>query len=498
MDSMVSVEEHGPISRLSVATRRVRLIALAALAAVLTACGGGGGGGGDGNGGGNPPPDPTGQIAATVVDEFDAPISGATVSATVGSTTRTATTGASGTVTVTQVPTGTASVSASADGFIDSPDEDHPVTEDQTTNVTITLQRVAQATGGVVEALPAAPLGNGTSYTFRLRVVVIDQDFEPVEGLTAGAFTLEDCTPVVESPENPDCVRDSTANFDAAYTVTSDTPANFAPVPAGTPVPYAAALLLDSSGSIRMSDPTDARIFASKVFLGSLSGGDQAMLSAFADDNPNPGGNDSLLPMDLTVFPCATAPCPPPAFVTDGESLFPSLDDLATLEAGGTPLYFSLSEMINIVRNNAPAAPADLRRAVVLFSDGEDIYCAENGGFQNCTDERQAAVDLSRSQPVVDIFTIGLTDDVNHLAMAELALGAGGAYMFAENTEQLIPIYGSLGRLLSNSLPTYEMEWTVENPGGELTDGRAVLGRLTVDTGATTFELPFVVQIFEL
>src|SRR5687768_15060982 len=104
MDNRVSVERCGLMSSLSLASRSLRVITLAA-ALTLTACGGGGGGGDDG---GNPPPPDTGQIAATVVDQFDAPINGVTITA--GS--RTATTGSAGTATVTEVPTGSVSVTA--------------------------------------------------------------------------------------------------------------------------------------------------------------------------------------------------------------------------------------------------------------------------------------------------------------------------------------------------------------------------------------------------
>ena len=50
--------------------------------------------------------------------------------------------------------------------------------------------------------------------------------------------------------------------------------------------------------------------------------------------------------------------------------------------------------------------------------------------------------------------------------MAELALRNGGAYMFAERPTQLISIFGVLDRLLSDSLPSYEMVWTVNAVAG--------------------------------
>ena len=64
--------------------------------------------------------------------------------------------------------------------------------------------------------------------------------------------------------------------------------------------------------------------------------GDLVMLAAFADQEarqlPNEGVN---------YFPCD--PCTP-SFTSDGNSLFASLDALATLEGGGTPLYDSLED----------------------------------------------------------------------------------------------------------------------------------------------------------
>ena len=50
-------------------------------------------------------------------DQFNAPINGVTITASIGSTTRSSTTGADGTATVTQVPTGTVSVTATAEGL---------------------------------------------------------------------------------------------------------------------------------------------------------------------------------------------------------------------------------------------------------------------------------------------------------------------------------------------------------------------------------------------
>jgi hypothetical protein len=446
-----------------------------------------------------------------VVDEFDTPISGARVTAASGATTRTATTVADGTATVTQVPTGAVTVSATADGFVDSPAQGATVNVNAATPVTIEMVRRAQAAGGVIGATPIAASGDGTSFTFRLRIIVVSQNepFSPIENLPATAFSLGDCPNAgeheTEGPQLPNCVRGGVVQglpYDAPYTVVGDgSPNPFTPVDGNlTRTPYAAALLFDSSGSIggpMGSDPTDARIFASKVFLGG-AGDKQVMLSAFADDNPE--GNDSLLPdVPLTIFPCTPAcATSAPLFTGNGSSLFDALDALAELESGGTPLYASVNTMLAKVdeaAGNLPSPPVNLRRAVVLYSDGDDIYC---GSLTNCTDQRVSVIGESDATNV-DIITVALQSPrVNSLALAELSLRGdvgSGAYLFAESTQQLVPIYGVLDALLSETLKAYDVDWTVEAGDQVLVPGRAVLGRVGVDAGTTQFTLPFVVQI---
>ena len=364
-------------------------------------------------------------------------------------------------------------VSATADGFVDSPAQGATVNANAATPVTIEMVRRAQAAGGVIGATPIETSGDGTSFKFRLRIIVVSQNepFSPIENLPATAFSLGDCNNAGETepvgPQLPNCVRDGIVQgqpFYAPYTVVSATPSPFTPVDGNaTRTPYAAALLFDSSGSIggpMGSDPTDARIFASKVFLGG-AGDKQVMLSAFADDNPD--GQDSLLPdVPLTIFPCTPAcATSAPLFTGNGSSLFDPLDALAELESGGTPLYASVNTMLAKVdeaAGNLPSPPVNLRRAVVLYSDGDDIYC---GSLTTCTNQRVSVIGESDATNV-DIITVALQSPrVNSLALAELSLRGdvgSGAYLFAESTQQLVPIYGVLDALLSEPLrPT---TWT--------------------------------------
>jgi len=65
----------------------------------------------------------------------------------------------------------------------------------------------------------------------------------------------------------------------------------------------------------------------------------------------------------------------------------------------------------------------------------------------------------------------------------------------ADSAEQLIPLYGSLGKLLSLSLPTYRLTWTVQAGSPAFQSGNALLGSVTVTAGTSTFDMPFIIGI---
>jgi len=469
---------------------------LIGMTSALVACGGGGGGGGDDNS----PPE-TGTLQATVVDEFGAPVEGANVAATINATTRSDLTDAAGVATVTSVGVGSVSVQVSLATFA-TETVTATITANQTTNIDVTLTRNTQAFGGVLTtSVVGAPSDVGKVMTIRLQVVVVNATSQAIETLTAAEFDLPDCTPSSPDPNTfrSECVRNpDDAQSDGPYTVDNASAAAFTTVPGLPESDYAAALMLDQSGSVNSTDPTGARLFSAKAFVQTVdaASGDSVLLSAFADDNET---QTALIPTKpLSVYG---------AFTNDGASYFDELDTLRDQSAGGTPLYRSLFPetadpnadpaftigLIDMVRDTAPAS---LNKAIVLFTDGEDSEC---GGPNVCRLKRQHVITRANNiDPAkkIEIFTIGLSDEVDFEALGELASGTNGIFLFAENAEQLIPLYGSLGALLSRSLLTYEMEWTVRaTTDNTFVSGHSVLGRLQIDAAGTPIQVPFIVGI---
>jgi len=455
-----------------------RFLATGALCLGLAACGGGGGGGDTAS------TQPASGLVVTVTDTYDAAIAGATVEATVGSSTLRGTTGANG-IAVLAGADGNASVTVSRDPFFFPKTVPATITAGAVTELTVKLERATEAAGGSLSTRTPgyAPTLSGTqTMTFEIELVIVNSDSEPVLNLGASNFVLLPCTPD-PSNDRPDCVRGTDASSDAAYNpANGGAPVSVEWVPgANQAVPYAAGLMLDQSASIAGSDPTGARLYSAKAFLDKLGAGDWVLLSAFADQA---GAKIPSIP--LTVYEQFRNS----GTVSNAPSYYSTLDSLTTLVGGGTPLYDALDLLRERVVNDASVT--GIAKSVVIFTDGDDTTCV-TATTNTCRERRQQSINAAGD---VRIFTIGLSNNVDFMALGELANKTGGAFLFAENTQQLIPLYGSVGRLLSLSLPTYKISWTVNTTtANAFVPGNALLGKVQVNTGTETFIVPFIFGI---
>jgi hypothetical protein len=449
---------------------RVR-IGVAAAALLLAACGGGGGGSTPAT------EEQRGLVQVTVNDAYGAAVPGASVAGPRG----TSTTAADGTAYVTtDSPGASATVTITRDAFVPQTVV-VASTPGQVSSVPVVLDRATAAAGGSLTSrsgVGATPDAIGQTLHFEIELVVVDGDSRPIESLTAADFVLRPCVPD-PADERFDCVRGAVAADDTAYVATTPSPTALALVPGAAARPFASALLIDQSASIAETDPTGARLYASKVFVQALGVADQVLLAAFAS------GTDALVPgAPLAVYG-------PFRGADQAGTYLDTLDTLATQVAGGTPLYASV-DALREQWLSGTAAPAGLGKAIVVFTDGDDSQC---GTQQTCRDRRAQSIQ-GAVQDDVRIFTVGLSDAVDIATLGELANDSGGALLYADNVTQLLPLYGSVSRLMSLSLPTYRLSWTVQaNAAGAFSPGQALIGRVQVNAGHSTIEVPFVVGI---
>ena len=465
--SLANLNRPAPVS----SQRGWRWPAASVLCFALSACGGGGGGAiGD-------QPALLGLVKVKVSDRFGAAVAGATVLGPRG----TYATDAQGTALVPiNSPDGTAGVTVIRSSFVDKTIS-ATSSMGQVNEVAVTLDRTTSPAGGSLTSrsgvLPTVD-ATGQTMTFEIELIAVDGDSRPIENLSSADFVLRTCTP---NPSNDrvDCVRGASAAADAPYAPTGATPDALLPIAGHAATPFAAALLLDQSGSILQTDPTGARLFSAKAFLSGLGADDAALLAAFA------GGPGAIIPTaPLTVY----GPFRGQALAT---SYFPTLDLLGPLLGGNTPLYSSLDALRQRLSGEV-SMPAGLAKAIVIFTDGADTSCA---GVEACRTSRLQVI-RGANQDQVRLFTIGLTSGVDIVALGELANQTGGAMLYADTAEQLLPLYGSVGQLLSLSLPTYRLRWTVRaSAPGVFLPGYTLLGRVQLTAGAKTFDVPFIVGI---
>ncbi|MES2958102.1 MAG: vWA domain-containing protein [Pseudomonadota bacterium] len=447
------------------------LVALLMLSFTLAGCGGGGGGGGSGA------PGASDVLKVTVTDTFGAGVAGATVK---GPLTSSITDHLGVAALTVDGSKGNADLAISRATFVDK-SVTATINAGQANEIAVTLDRVTLAAGSSLASRSGfLPTVNGTEMTFEIEVVVVGGNSQPIEGLTLANFTLRSCTPDAAN-NRADCVRGPGADSDVAYAPATSTPETLALIPGQAAMPYAAALLLDQSGSIQTSDPTGARLFSAKAFLQGMGTDDRALLAAFAG---GPGAKIRTAP--LAVY----GPFRDKAAATTApSSYFPDLDGLSSLVGGDTPLYDSVDTLRQQVVSDAPAG---LGKALVVFTDGADTYC---GDAETCRTRRKQSIDDAKAAGV-RLFTIGLSSGVDIVALGELANQTGGAFLYADSPEQLLPLYGSVGKLLSLSLPTYRLRWTVQaGTSGVFQPGSTLVARVQVTTNAGTFDVPFTVGI---
>ena len=196
-----------------------------------------------------------------------------------------------GTATVTQVPTGSVSVTASADGLADppAPDGHRDSAWDREHRVHHAACDRGDRRGSAAHVTRAGPLSAAPAITFRDASRRHRQQFQPGPGLTASAFTLEDCTAVSESPEHCSSrlrtLRQSRGSMRPiqwqrrhACRASSWWTRRAGPVRGRTAVRFQSRI--DQRAPIRRT----RRLFATKEFLNDVgSAADRVMLAAFAD-----------------------------------------------------------------------------------------------------------------------------------------------------------------------------------------------------------------------
>jgi hypothetical protein len=221
------------------------------------------------------------------------------------------------------------------------------------------------------------------------------------------------------------------ADTDAPYDGLTLTTNWVDPAPAAEPL--AVSLLLDQGTSVAVTDTGDRRLLAAKYLQTQLALEDQVVLGAFAVDDSHTGQAALLPTQPVTLFPTAD-----PAFTSDGRSYFPTIDELATLEGGASPLHAAIGEMIDFTASHAPT---DSRRVVVALASGIN----DCGSPADCAAAKECCTRAASGVAIV-VVPFGPVHS-GRLEAAQRCAGDQGA-VFWVGRAQVPTIFGRLPEIL--------------------------------------------------
>ena len=260
--------------------------------------------------------------------------------------------------------------------------------------------------------------------------------------------------------------------------------------------PLALSLLLDQGASVAVTDPGDRRLLAAKYLQTRVESDDQVALAAFASDSTSTGAMSLLPTQPVTIYPVEN-----PGFTSDGRAYFPTIDALASLEGGVSPLHAAVSELIAFT---AGSAPADSRPVIVVLASGNVVDC----GPEECRSAQEALLGESASAGV-PIIAVGLSDpsgQVDRKGLGTFAQSVQGAVFWAREATQVPTIFGRLPAILDGLEAAVDVNVRLESSvPGTFAPGNLVAGTFRLEVCVTCddllaaaiypLDIPFAVRI---
>ncbi len=331
-------------------------------------------------------------------------------------------------------------------------------------------------------ASAAAVAADDHSLEFTLRMI-----YAPTGGYDIPHLLIANCAPDMgnDTPvHRADCVE-GPAGFDSPYTVMEPLDPELTYL-AGATTTFSAAMLIDQSRNVIARDPDDVRLFGAKYFLRNKGVNNRVALAAFAANDGASGDLRLLSDEPITTFPSGGL-----EFTTTGSDLFPSIDSLAMLEGGASPLYAAIDKLLNLTITS-PSATG--RKTIVVATAGLDDTC---GSPTACHDAKLALIEKSRAAKVA-IVVVGMAGAAP-TELTQLTEATGGAALWAEDPVQLGMLFRDMGVVLDGSINTLAARFRIESPKDDaFQSGNTVLGNATFQAcsaGCKDFYVPFAVRI---
>jgi len=177
-------------------------------------------------------------------------------------------------------------------------------------------------------------------------------------------------------------------------------------------------LVMDSSGSMKYSDPHDLRKPAAKLFISLLSAGDRASVVSFSDEG----------------YPVAYLT--PVKGKTNQEKLFSSVDKIST-KGVYTNLHGALEKALMVLKRNPQA---NRKKVIVLMSDGKMDVGNQEKATQYTEKLMQELLPQLKAKNI-EVQTLAFTDGSDQELLKKIATQTNGKFKLALSDKDLHGVY---------------------------------------------------------
>ena len=213
-------------------------------------------------------------------------------------------------------------------------------------------------------------------------------------------------------------------------------------------LPLDVVLVMDSSGSMKRTDPQDLRKPAAKLFISLLDDKDRASVVSFSDKG----------------YPVAFFT--PVKGKQNEEKLFAAVDRISNKGVYTNLLGAVEGAMRVINRNPLP----NRKQIIVLMTDGKMDLGNDTNNNANSEKLFNELVPQLKKQNI-ELHTIAFTDESDKAYLEKIALGTGGKFNLAQNNKQLHDVYTAIfeQNKQPNMLPFNGEKFTVDSAIKEVT-----------------------------
>lgn len=207
-----------------------------------------------------------------------------------------------------------------------------------------------------------------------------------------------------------------------------------------------AVLIMDSSGSMKKTDPANLRKAAARLFISLLRDNDRAGLVSFSDEGRKLS--------DLTES----------ADIQNRMKLIKSLEKI-TSTGKYTNIYDGLQKGYELLKPSA-----NKERLLILMSDGQ-MDLGDKAKEDSLTREMQAVLLPELKKAGIRIYTIAFTEFSDRALLEDLALKTGGSFKVAQTDKDLHLVFTSMFEKIKSpdALPIKDNAFQVDRDINEFT-----------------------------